>query len=57
MAAVPAIVACAGASAEVMLDEPFAAAAAGQACVFYDGESLLGGGWIMREEAETKAAE
>ena len=56
MAAVPAIVACAGTSAEVMLDEPFAAAAAGQACVFYDGEILLGGGWIMREEAETKAA-
>ncbi|HJN23763.1 MAG TPA: tRNA 2-thiouridine(34) synthase MnmA [Rhodospirillales bacterium] len=55
MAAVPAILVCDGSAAEVILDEPFAAVAAGQACVFYDGESLLGGGWIMRQEAAAKA--
>ncbi len=31
--------------AEVLLDEP-ALAAPGQACVFYDGERMLGGGFI-----------
>lgn len=35
---------------EVILDEPRAAIAPGQACVFYDGDRLLGGGWICREE-------
>ena len=34
--------------AEVVLDEPQAAAAPGQACVFYRGERVLGGGWIER---------
>ncbi len=31
---------------DVMFDEPQQAIAPGQACVFYDGESVLGGGWI-----------
>lgn len=37
--------------AEVVLNEPEAAVAPGQACVFYDGERMLGGGWICRDEA------
>ena len=35
-----------GATASVMLDEPLEAVAPGQACVFYDGEVVLGGGTI-----------
>ena len=34
--------------AEVRLDAPFSAIAPGQACVFYDGDRMLGGGWICR---------
>ena len=34
--------------ATVQLKEPFSAIAPGQACVFYDGERLLGGGWIEK---------
>lgn len=37
--------------AEVMLDTPQAGVAPGQACVFYDGERMLGGGWIVRPAA------
>ena len=33
-------------TAEVTLDEPEPATAPGQACVLYDGERVLGGGWI-----------
>jgi tRNA-uridine 2-sulfurtransferase len=36
-------------TAEVILDAPQEAVAPGQACVFYDGERLLGGGWIRRD--------
>ena len=36
--------------AEVVLDEAQAAVAPGQACVFYDGERVLGGGWIKRDD-------
>jgi tRNA-specific 2-thiouridylase len=36
--------------AAVALDEP-ALPAPGQACVFYDGDRVLGGGFIRREEA------
>ena len=32
--------------AEVRLEQPFAAIAPGQACVFYSGDRMLGGGWI-----------
>jgi tRNA-specific 2-thiouridylase len=34
--------------ADVILDDPQAGISPGQACVFYDGERVLGGGWIMR---------
>ena len=33
-------------TAEVTLDQPEQGVAPGQACVFYDGERVLGGGWI-----------
>jgi tRNA-specific 2-thiouridylase len=35
----------------VVLDEPDAAVSPGQACVFYAGTRVLGGGWIAREAA------
>jgi tRNA-specific 2-thiouridylase len=35
--------------AEALLDEPVSGIAPGQACVVYDGERVLGGGWIRRE--------
>ena len=41
----------ADATAEVILDEPQAGIAPGQACVFYDQDRVLGGGWIRRELA------
>lgn len=34
--------------ARVHLHEPFAGIAPGQACVFYDGDRVLGGGWIAK---------
>ena len=34
--------------AEVMLGEPEFGVSPGQACVFYRGERMLGGGWIVR---------
>jgi tRNA-uridine 2-sulfurtransferase len=39
----------AGGTATVMLAEPEEAIAPGQACVFYKGSQLLGGGWIARD--------
>lgn len=38
-------------SAAVTLAEAARGAAPGQACVFYDGDRVLGGGWIQREDA------
>jgi tRNA-specific 2-thiouridylase len=38
-------------NAEVVLDQPQAGVAPGQACVFYDADRVLGGGWIRREPA------
>lgn len=35
-------------TAEVVLDHPVDGVAPGQACVFYDGDRVLGGGWIVR---------
>ena len=37
-----------GAGARVVLDQPEAAVTPGQACVFYAGARVLGGGWIAR---------
>jgi tRNA-specific 2-thiouridylase len=37
--------------AVVTLDRPAEAVAPGQACVFYAGDQVLGGGWIARAEA------
>jgi tRNA-specific 2-thiouridylase len=37
--------------AELVLDAPAGAVAPGQAAVIYDGERLLGGGWIRRSAA------
>ena len=37
-------------NASVRLDQPQAGVAPGQACVFYDGDRMLGGGWIERDE-------
>ena len=35
--------------AEVVFDAPQYGVSPGQACVFYDGDRVLGGGWIRRE--------
>jgi tRNA-specific 2-thiouridylase len=45
-----------GGRAEVVLAAPQNAVAPGQACVFYDGERVLGGGWITREPSSIKTA-
>ncbi|MFO1058758.1 MAG: tRNA 2-thiouridine(34) synthase MnmA [Dongiaceae bacterium] len=37
--------------AEVVLEQPQAGVAPGQACVIYDGDRVLGGGWIARAGA------
>lgn len=47
-AAVPAEVDFFGSEAVVRLAEPFAAAAPGQGCCFYDGTRVLGGGFIKK---------
>ncbi len=41
----------AGGEAELVLDAPAGAVAPGQAAVLYDGERVLGGGWIRRRAA------
>jgi tRNA-specific 2-thiouridylase len=43
--------------AELVLSEPAGAVAPGQAAVLYDGERLLGGGWIRRGPAKQTIAE
>jgi tRNA-specific 2-thiouridylase len=54
--AVPAtIVPCAG-GAEIRLSAPQRGVAPGQACVFYDGSRVLGGGWIAKTDAARAAA-
>ena len=49
--AIPARVEAADDGARVMPEEPALGVAPGQACVFYDGSRVLGGGWIERVEA------
>lgn len=39
-----------GATGEAVLSEPAFGVAPGQACVFYDGDRVLGGGWIARDD-------
>lgn len=46
----PATIEIDGGAAHVTFDAPVAAAAAGQAAVFYDGDRVLGGGWIERAD-------
>lgn len=38
-------------TARVVLDAPVEGVAPGQACVFYDGDRMLGGGWIVRDHS------
>ncbi len=45
-----------GGRAEVILAAPENAVAPGQACVFYDGDRVLGGGWITRDHESVSAA-
>ena len=53
----PARLACAAdGTAEVALEVPEAATAPGQACVLYDGERVLGGGWITGTGQSTALA-
>jgi tRNA-uridine 2-sulfurtransferase len=42
--------------ARVELAEPQLGVAPGQACVFYRGSRVLGGGWIRRDESLGEAA-
>ncbi len=42
--------------ARVELTEPQLGVAPGQACVFYRGSRVLGGGWIRRDESKAEAA-
>ena len=44
--AVPCHVKIEGETARIRLEEPVLGVAAGQAAVFYDGDRLIGGGWI-----------
>jgi tRNA-specific 2-thiouridylase len=54
---VPALVAADGAGrARVVLAAPQNGVAPGQACVIYDGDRMLGGGWIARPPAREEAA-
>jgi len=43
-------------AARVRFHQPQRAITPGQACVFYDGDSVIGGGWIMRENARCPVA-
>jgi tRNA-specific 2-thiouridylase len=54
--AVAATVFVAGEGARVVFAEPQYGVAPGQACVFYAGDRVLGGGWIARAEAATAVA-
>lgn len=49
--AIPARLEATADGVRVVPEEPALGVAPGQACVFYDGERVLGGGWIDRVEA------
>jgi tRNA-specific 2-thiouridylase len=53
--AVAATVFAAGEGARVAFAEPQLGVAPGQACVFYDRDRVLGGGWIARAGAAAAA--
>ena len=53
--AVPAQVEADARGVRVTPEEPALGVAPGQACVFYDGDRVLGGGWIDRVEAPARA--
>ena len=53
--AIPARVEAADDGARVVPEEPALGVAPGQACVFYDGSRVLGGGWIERVDAPARA--
>lgn len=44
----PAIISQSGEAIEVLFHEPVSAIAPGQAAVFYEGDDVIGGGWIMK---------
>jgi tRNA-specific 2-thiouridylase len=44
-----------GHKAKIQLDTPQRAVTPGQAAVFYDGETVVGGGWIVRQPAPVPA--
>jgi tRNA-specific 2-thiouridylase len=44
-----------GGKARIQLDTPQRAITPGQAAVFYDGDVVVGGGWITREPAPVAA--
>jgi tRNA-specific 2-thiouridylase len=45
-----------GGTARIVLDAPAEAVAPGQACVAYDGDRVVGGGWIRASDARAEAA-
>ena len=55
MAAVPATLYPAGHGAKAVLNDPAHGVSPGQACVIYDDERVLGGGWILRQEDSAAA--
>ncbi len=56
-AAIPATITPQGEGrAEVTLYQPYAGIAPGQACVAYDGDRVLGGGWITTDHLKSLAA-
>jgi tRNA-specific 2-thiouridylase len=55
MAPAPATVKLDAGSGSVFLHRPVRGVAPGQACVFYDGDRVLGGGWIAATQAAAAA--